>query len=287
MSGPNSSSLFHYTKELSYLIDLLDKGFRYSYSYEVYPKSIVHNEKPNVKKSFLYHNPEQGDAIAIPMICFCDIPLGKVDDHCKKYGKYAIGIDKEIARSIYGKILNPVHYLSSSDDYLSLSDVSVIKELEIEGCHNLKTSVNNLIALSKRYDGIVLDDERCCFYNEREWRIFWQDDKNTPYSWEWNIHFDTRDEFKKWREPLNEKLNSSEFGRLSLIKKDYLSASDEESLVRYFTHIIVSDDSEIEHVVNFIIDSNNSIFGYKNISNKTRHLLVSKITSISRIKKDY
>lgn len=287
MNGPSSSSLFHFTSELSFLKDLLLRGFRYSYSYEIFPQAIIRNEITKYQKTFYYSSSRQNDAVAIPMICFCDIPLLRITQHCSKYGNYAIGIDKEMARTIYGSMLNPIHYLSSSNDYISLSDISVIKELDIPGCHNLHTSVNNLIALSKPYAGTIMDDGKCCFYDEREWRIYLPDESDTPYSWKWNIHFDKRNDFKLWRNPLNDDLDASEFGRLSLVKGKELSKIDEENLINFFTHFIVRSEKEVEEIVNLLLDEKNTIFGYTNISPMSRHLLVSKVSSMARIKIDF
>ena len=288
MNNPNSSSLFHFTRELNFLKDLISNGFRYSYSYEKYPQSIIRNNTSDIgNKSFYYSNPKQADAVAIPMICFCDIRLSQTSNHCKNYGSYAIGINKEMARTIYGNTINPIHYLSSSSVTIALSDISVIKDQNKSGCNNLKESINTILALSKPYEGTVLDDGSRCFYDEKEWRIFLPDNKNEPYSWKWEIHFATRDEFKKWRDPLNQTLIESGNGRLTFLKLKQLSDEDEKTLIDFFTHIIVGTDAEVPELVDYILNRKNPIFGYKQISAKSRRLLVSKISSMERIYKDF
>lgn len=288
MIQANTSSLFHFTGKMEYLKDILSKGFRYSYSFESYNESIIRNDNPDIQnKTFFFPCKCIKNGVAIPMICFCDIPLTRTASHRKVYNNYAIGINKEMAISIYGSILNPINYMSSTHSYLSLADLSVVKTTVFPGCHNLKTSINYLIAMSKPYSGCVLDDWVRCFYDEREWRIFLPDDKDTPYQWHWNIDFPTREKFKEWREPYNEALEKSELGRLSMVNKKTLSDTEEKELISFFTHIIVEKEDEVAELVDYILDGSIPIFGYKYIKKTSRQLLATKITSVERIEKDY
>lgn len=93
MSKINSSSLFHFTSYKNVLFKILQTGIRFSYNYESYG---------------------DGKGMAVPMICFCDIPLMRTWDHRLKYGFYAIGFDKKYLMSISGANLNPVQYVTST-----------------------------------------------------------------------------------------------------------------------------------------------------------------------------
>ncbi len=54
---------------------------------------------------------------AIPMICFCDIPLSKVQKHSDAYGKYGIALNKQ---SILKKVdIQPIMYVNSESAYHS------------------------------------------------------------------------------------------------------------------------------------------------------------------------
>jgi len=48
---------------------------------------------------------------AIPMVCFCDIPLSQLVSHIDTYGKYGLGMSKEWGIK---KGLNPVIYFNKN-----------------------------------------------------------------------------------------------------------------------------------------------------------------------------
>lgn len=49
------------------------------------------------------------------MVCFCNTPLSRAENHARVYGKYYIALDKEFILDIYNPILNPVIYYSSEN----------------------------------------------------------------------------------------------------------------------------------------------------------------------------
>lgn len=221
------------------------------------------------------------------MICFCDIPLLRAHKHTKCYGKYIIGIDKDYARTLYN-MLNPVLYLFSNRMNLSLCDISISKEnFKSDRAYNYMQSVNHIIAYSKRYKGFDLyRNKETCFYDEREWRIVIPDKgKGEMPSWLWNIEFKSKDEYKEYIRPYNEKLQSLEDAYLRFI--NFKEKDDEKHFSNFITHIVVSKDKEIPSLIKYILGSGNKLFGYDNISEKTRMALVSKITSFERIEKDF
>src|SRR5690554_1515731 len=91
----SSNKLFHYTYSLENLINILKTGFQVQYSLESI--NFVSTQETNLQHE-----------IAIPMICFCDIPLKLVKQHTAVYGNYAIGLAKEWG---VGESVCPVLYL--------------------------------------------------------------------------------------------------------------------------------------------------------------------------------
>ena len=88
----NSNTLFHFTPSMASIKGIIKNGVRLSYCYEECTKNY---------------------GFAVPMICFCDIPLLRTLEHRKKYGKYMVGFDKNFLISNNLVSLNPVHYLNS------------------------------------------------------------------------------------------------------------------------------------------------------------------------------
>jgi len=89
--------LYHYTWNKENLLSILENGFKPNYSLE---KLGLFKEKEIFKHilSFIGDFSKQediNDEFAIPMICFCDIPLNLVANHINIYGKYSIGLTKE------------------------------------------------------------------------------------------------------------------------------------------------------------------------------------------------
>ena len=90
----SSSTLFHFMSKPEYLINILLNDFCPRF----YPEDF----------SYLFPSMISGFCkIAIPMICFCDIPLSLIHEHMEEYGNYGIGMKKEWA--IRNRI-NPVIY---------------------------------------------------------------------------------------------------------------------------------------------------------------------------------
>ena len=76
----SANTLFHFTKDRESLLSILKTKF--------YPRACF---EPSVIPDILRMR------MAIPMVCFCDIPLSQISEHAKKYGNYGIGLKKEWA----------------------------------------------------------------------------------------------------------------------------------------------------------------------------------------------
>lgn len=279
MSTINASSLFHFTKGgIKALTSILTNGFRLSYCMESYPDQSI---------------------VGIPMICFCDIPLMRTAKHRKGYGNYAIGVSKEAFRSKHFLDLNPVHYRNSKmmdkavehaiermwhytnefkemleciveDNFKRISrGDGAFPSRNDEQQDNLMSIFSqrhiyqSLIAYTKPYK-----EETYCYYDESEWRIVSADMGETK--WIWNVDKDTKKDVRKKE---NQRLwkNPDIYYRIN-------SLSD-------ISYIIVSTEKQVQQLVSFVRKAN-KLMGL-DVTPEERDLLLTKITSFERIKKDY
>lgn len=155
-----ASSLFHFTGKIETVKDILTSfSFRASYRIE------------NVE-AFGFTKPY----LAIPMVCFCDIPLKFVNTHSIAYGGYGIGLSKNWA---IRKLVNPLHYLVESSlvttkyknlihdsGELMAKASSSPKSIDVSSISFIQDSIVRLAAFTKAYE--TVDDK---FYSEREWRF--------------------------------------------------------------------------------------------------------------------
>ncbi len=91
---PRTKSLFHFTNSLETLCSILEEGFWPRYSHEYV--------------GWIAHAPE---FIAMPVVCFCDIPLSRLTKHTDFYGKFGIGMTQKWG---VNNGLNPVLYISKN-----------------------------------------------------------------------------------------------------------------------------------------------------------------------------
>ena len=311
MNPINASSLFHFTRTLKGLQGILKNSFRYSYCLEQYPSSVIHNSLNSLNPTELCTNRYNG--IAIPEICFCDIPVTRVHTHAVKYGKYAIGIDKNIAKTLYNN-LNPVFYLTSDNLWHSIIDLSVLKsdcirkidDKFLDGrnyrCVKIETeeekqifnrnavdSIDKIIAFSKCESAKDGKGNFINYYDEREWRtvIYDRQNENTNWIYDFQGHiFKNDSEFKAWIKPYNDALHKCSYAYLPLTEEYTI-----DLLSKLVTHIIVKNEYQIPALINYIRKSSN-LFG--NLFNKEdketeylKSILISRITSFERIEKDY
>ena len=298
----NSFSLCHFTKRFDTLQNIVRNGVRFSFAFEkLSPEIIANFEFPSNPQliSHIYENA----GVAIPMVSFCDIPITRAADHITKYGQYMIGLDKDVIIDLYNEIINPVLYLHSTNIHKAFDDIAcayaeatkqqmqeVIKrgqgiknftqkvaeeiaEEIIKECpyHNRKFNAQFMVGLSKPYYN---KDRKVCYYDEREWRAFWPDGIGEETDWKWGI---TYEDYLSNRNDWNKDLTSD--------KTNYITIP-EVSLHYGITHIVVKNDDQIPKMIDLIMRSK-TIFGQSNVSQKERLILVSKITSLERIAKDY
>lgn len=90
----SANSLFHITPNIDFLISILKNGFSPRYCIE--------------EIGFFTPFSEEKELVAQPMICFCDIPMGAIQEHITKYGSYGLGMSKTWG---IAKCISPVTYV--------------------------------------------------------------------------------------------------------------------------------------------------------------------------------
>ena len=159
----SSTTLFNFTDTFDRLIGNIEKGIYCGDVYEKLPK---------------FGSPS---GYIVPMVCFCDIPLGLIKEHLDWYGTYAIGIKRDYARKY---MVNPVWYIHKDNPVVSKMFKSKNK---------IELSESPLLPYLKQFLGYQKDlngiERQKKFYDEREWRFIPQDSKfkaklivNKPYS---------------------------------------------------------------------------------------------------------
>lgn len=319
MNPIKASSLLHFTSKLSALKSILRNGFRFSYAFENYPREVINNELHPESSSEFRTRDNSLIGIAIPMICFCDIPLTRAYSHAKRYGEYILGIDKNVAITLYGGMLNPVHYRTSCNMSSALVDISVLKSWcklypnktniqypQTENGYNIKKvlsrietneekyifarntidSINCLLSISKPYDGFDLDGKKVCFYDEQEWRIFIIDGEAEATNWIWNLDGNSTNEIKKRIASQNNTLHKSNYAYLPITEKCQI-----ELLDALITHIVVKKESQIPNLVNMLLHAE-KVFGVNLQNGNKKHdefksLLISRVSSFERIENDF
>ena len=281
MNPINASSLLHFTNSMESIKGILENGFRFSYCCEKVSATINMNELHPDGANFFRPSPHINSHIAIPMICFCDIPLTRAKSHSNLYGNFIVGVDKDMAITVFGDNINPVMYRTSQTIGLALHDLSVIKATidNVDGCYNYKRSLNQLIGNAKPYNGTV-NGKDYCFYNEREWRILIPFDYSEDIKWYGNL---SEEKFAIKKDEINKILHSSEYAYRGFTT----DIDNEENFMQFITHIVVDTEANIPELVEFILNEEQPLFGYPKVSKRIRNFLVSRITSFERIEKDY
>lgn len=152
----SSNTLFHFTNKYEHLINILENGFRPHYCLEDF--NVVFPGQP---ENYL--------KLAIPMVCFCDIPLSQTGEHLSTYGSYGIGLTKE-----WGKRsgITPVLYayrksLLAGSIREMINQTQRLEGQEREFLYDIFRFIKPYSGPLWRADGTKKD---VIFYNEREWR---------------------------------------------------------------------------------------------------------------------
>jgi hypothetical protein len=156
----SSNVLFHFTRSLDTIIDILKSGFHPHYCPE-YSVGPLHAKAASDGCAPLH---------AAPMICFCDIPLSLIRKHLKEYGKFGIGLIKSWGIK-HG--ITPVFYMhEQSQMFKPLSDR--VWTAKNQNDSNATHDLTMLLAYAKPFRGNAWRrgeiKRGVHFYDEREWR---------------------------------------------------------------------------------------------------------------------
>lgn len=153
----SANTLFHFTRDFTTLLQILRTPF--------YPRFCLE------RRLWAPGN----DNVAIPMVCFCDIPLSNISQHTQKYGNYAIGIKKTWAIE-HG--ITPILYVHKNSGFIGQGLSALEWCLELAEKDNSKKTerlaeVMSMFFMMKPYEGTQIVNGRKTkvrFYDEREWR---------------------------------------------------------------------------------------------------------------------
>ncbi len=227
MKSIRTTSLFHYTR-LDNLKPILEKGLI-----------------PNFCKELDVLNP--GNIIGIPMVSFCDIPLGRAAKFQKNYGRHAIGFTKEWGIK---NGLSPIMYST---------DVSI---------KSFQGASKSAIAYIKPMKGSVKDAHHNN-YEENEWRHT-VSDKNVAW-------FDDEVSYNRWRgDPKKKKPKPSKELQGHVLTFE----------IKDINFILIEQDNQIHKFIHCIKHLKYFGGMKRNLSPEEKNLLISRVISMERINKD-
>lgn len=265
----SSKSFFHFTNKLEYLKNILENGF--------YPRYCIEKFLPGSQINAISN-------IAIPMTCFCDIPLSNTIEHTEFYGNYGIGLTDEWIKK---NDIVPVHYsyenspnvLSKKEFFENFNEIDIdnISFIEFEkGLEYKKLSpiskilynmtfesfyIKEYFGTQKNQNGDLVEKK---FYDEKEWRFI-------P-----KPNFVCGNEIKPY-------LEQNEFAKIEKYNeliKDKITLKINPQDIKY---IILNSEDEIEDFINFI----DKIYLNQNYRDSDISVLKTKIIDINRIKEDF
>lgn len=305
----NSSSLFHFTRDFETLKQILAEGLRFSYCYEPFGEIVAKQGWDIVLKVGATIINCKG--IAIPMICFCDIPLLRTQKHREKYGNYMIGFNREAlikAVNTTGYMMNPVQYRCCPIFDEQLIKLSIQKDVFVNQIiggeipnngmevplKNTKDELKfkNLIMradIREKYSEKIKDVnaidsiigfskpyKETCGYDymeEREWRIVIPDCNRPSPNLGW-LKFASKEQADNFKLKLSK----------NYPRELYLHLNNIE-ITTLVNHIVVSSEAERNSTIYFL-NKGNKIFGC-DLSVSQRMNLLSKITSFEQVEKDF
>lgn len=246
----SANSLFHFVEKYSYLEGILRKKLLPLWYVE---EDMRYLQLPQIPK------------VIIPMKCFCDINLHKIQPHMEYYGYYGVAFSKEWG---VNKSIQPVHYINNQSDLAKQYKTSLLASLNAE--NNADKNLKNYLASHMMYIKPISGFQKKIgkskptmkyFLDEAEWRYIFDISK-----------FDIEGCKQLYVGENND--NCSEFnkGLLSLNKGLYFEYSD-------LKYIIVNSENDYSELIKLIDDLDLDRF--------EKYMLSSKILVWENSRRDF
>lgn len=239
----SSSSFFHYTQTLKPIKEILKEGFGIYYCLE---------ELYSKKGTPINH-------IGIPMVCFCDIPLGFVS--ANNYGKYVIGMKRSWGLRVG---LLPVLYYPNNRKCLSTQEI--IRATNAFWANPQNTKAYSILGFAKPMKKIAASSKAKPYprnnYLEREWRKVYS--PSSSFKWKTEAEYDIyRGSKTSPKRPVGTPL--------SFDVKDI--------------DMIIVPDADVQNLISFVSSTSFNTFSgkAKSLSKSQRDLLISKIVSFESL----
>lgn len=234
----SSNTLFHFAKKLEFLKQAINEG--------LWPRYCV--EKKWNGKDF-----------AIPMLCFCDIPLSQIKNHIDEnngYGCYGIGVTKHFARV---HKITPVTYLYEGALLKNKIDY-FIRTFDNPSSNVKKMNVKEfMLYYVKKVNGYNNENDVARkFYNEREWRYIPAIGKD--------VHIEIL------QADYDEQTIKNEYSKMTKKLKIILKPED-------IAYIIVKNESDIKQIIDVLRKKYN---GHRQLEK-----LYSRIITVQQIQEDF
>ena len=196
MKRISSNSLLHFTSNIDNLISILENDFS--------PRICIEKLTPFTRSE-----------VAIPMVCFCDIPLSQIELHSKQYGSYGLGLTKE-----WGKKngISPVMYFHSNANHISpfMKSMKKVEKSNVNMSDYSKVMYTTWFYKpyeGKMWRGKAYTKKRIRFYDEKEWRFIPKfEDFEDNYTGPWSYYDQEVEKIKNdemFKRSINEGLSRS------------------------------------------------------------------------------
>lgn len=261
----SSNTLFHFTNSAENLINILASGFSPRFCLEQFGANHLMSGKSTNTK-------EEDWEEAIPITCFCDLPISHISSHLEFYGSYGIGLSKNWGIKNGLTPLTYIHENSCQLGYLSkLGRIAwdADKSKNIYDKENARLLFIELSGFFKPYEGEMWRINKYVtkrFYDEREWRYI-------PF-----LLPKEPGEFKEdYRLSKNEFLNEIKRAKANKYVKENHPLEFDFKDIKY---IIIKNDNEAKAMTE-------AIYSSPKFNEEQKIILSTKIISTEQIKEDF